>query len=125
MAQRAAYHTTLKELVHFGLLPKTHLKEIPRSNIHRWKQDDFNRYKGSEINTIADNHTKLIQTLNQWPEMFSAYGKLVNTMISIAQQTRGFKSVIRSHKTKVIKAIITAKKHIPIKMYLYEFGCMQ
>lgn len=122
MQSRAVYHTSLKELIHFGLMPKPYLKSIPRSNVHRWKHDDFKRYKGSEINNIADNHAELIQTLNEWPKMFKAYGKLVKTFMSIAQRTNDFPSVLRDHKHNVVKAINSTKKLISIDKAVKVFG---
>ncbi|PHR21098.1 MAG: hypothetical protein COA38_19005 [Fluviicola sp.] len=58
------------------------------------------RYSGSEINKIADDHTELIQTLNQYPPMFYAYGRLVNTVVSIAQTTDNFSNKMQLSKKK-------------------------
>ncbi len=119
---RQSYHTSLKELVHHGLLPPKYQDVIPRTNIHRWKQDHMERYIGSEINKIADNHTELIQTLNQYPRMFYAYGRLVNTVVSIAQTTDDFSKKMRSSKEKIVKAIDRVKDFVPVEKAVRIFG---
>ena len=119
---RQSYHTSLKELVHHDLLPPKYKKIIPRTNIHRWKYDQMDRYVGSEINKIADNHTELIQTLNQYPRMFYAYGRLVKTVVSIAQTTDNFSMKMRLSKEKVVKAIHQAKDFVPIEKAVRIFG---
>ena len=119
---RQSYHTSLKELVHYGLLPPKYQNVIPRTNIHRWKHDHMERYVGSEMNKIADNHTELIQTLNQYPRMFYAYGRLVNTVVSIAQTTDDFSKNLRLSKGKVVKAIERVKDFVPIEKAVRIFG---
>jgi len=53
MATRNSYHTTLKELVHYGLIPQKYIGKIPKTNISRWKNDsNIQRHVGSEINDI-------------------------------------------------------------------------
>ena len=102
---RNSYHTSLKELVYHGLIPEQYVKQIPKANLSRWRNDDYQRYVGSEINLIAEEHTELIQTLNQYPKMFHAYGKLVQTMISISSKTKAFNQTIRNSKEQVVDAI--------------------
>lgn len=119
---RQAYHTSLKELVHYDLLPPKYKEIIPRTNIHRWKHDQMDRYVGSEMNKIADNHTELIQTLNQYPRMFYAYGRLVKTVVSIAQSTDNFSKKMRLSKEKVVKAIDRAKDFVPVEKAVRIFG---
>ena len=46
--------------------------------------------------------------------MFYAYGRLVNTLISIAETTANFKQVMRNAKEKVVDAIIRTQSLIPI-----------
>jgi hypothetical protein len=88
--KRASYHTTLKELTHHGLLPPKYEKAIPRTNLHRWRNDSMERFVGSEINQIADNHTELIKTVNEYPRMFYAYGRLVKTVVSIVGKAQDY-----------------------------------
>jgi putative transposase len=112
---RHSYHTTLKELVHYGLIPSQYVGEIPKANISRWKNDaNIQRHVGSEINQIADNHTELIKTLNQYPKMFYAYGRLVKTLSSIISDVEDFNHKMRAAKEKVVDAIIRTKEIIPI-----------
>ena len=112
---RASYHTSLKELVYHDLIPESFVAKIPKSNLYRWKSDDFSRYVGSEINQIADKHTELIQTLNHYPKMFQAYGKLINTMVNISAKTKGFNRTIRESKEEVVNAINNVKGIISIE----------
>ena len=112
---RNSYHTTLKELIHYGLIPAQYVGEIPKANISRWKNDaNIQRHVGSEINDIADNHTELIKTLNQYPKMFYAYGRLVKTLSAIIASTNDFNNTIREAKEKVVDAIIRTREIIPI-----------
>lgn len=117
-----SYHTSFKELVHYGLLPPKYLKTIPRTNIHRWKHDKMDRYVGSELNKIADNHTELIRTLNQYPRMFYAYGRLVKTVISIAQTTQDFSKRMRDSKEKIVKVIERTKDFVSVENAVRIFG---
>ena len=119
---RQAYHTSLKELVHYGLLPPKYQKTISKTNIHRWKHDQMDRYIGSELNKIADNHTELIKTLNQYPRMFYAYGRLVKTAISIAQTTQDFSKRMRDSKEKIVKAIERTKDFVTVENAVRIFG---
>jgi len=112
---RSSYHTTLKELIHYGLIPSKYVGEIPKANISRWKNDhNIQRHVGSEINQIADNHTELIKTLNQYPKMFYAYGRLVKTLSSIISNIDDFNGKMRDAKEKIVDAIIRTKEVIPI-----------
>ncbi len=112
---RNSYHTSLKELVHHGLIPEQYIKKLPKANLSRWRNDDFSRFVGSEINQIAEKHTDLIQTLNEYPKMFHAYGKLVQSMIAISSKTKEFKRVIRDSKEQVVDAINQVRGIIPIE----------
>ncbi|MCB9187870.1 MAG: transposase [Flavobacteriales bacterium] len=115
MIKRASYHTTLKELTHFGLLPPKYEKTIPRTNIHRWKHDDnINRFVGSEINQIADKHTELIKTLNEYPKMFYAYGRLIKTVIRIVEKAQDYRKLVKSSKEEVVQAINRVREYVPI-----------
>ncbi len=112
---RQSYHTTLKELIHLELIPPKYVGKIPKANISRWKNDkNMGRYVGSEINNIADKHGELIKTLNQYPKMFYAYGRLVKTLSSIITSTNEFNNSIRAAKEKVVEAIFKTSKIIPI-----------
>ncbi len=112
---RASYHTSLKELVYHGLIPEQFVKKIPKSNLSRWRNDDFTRYVGSEVNQIADKHMDLIQTLNEYPKMFHAYGKLVKTMLKILSKAKDFHQVIRDSKEQVVDAICNVRGIISIE----------
>ncbi len=120
--KRAAYHTTLKELVHFGLLPPKYEGIIPRTNLHRWRNDTIDRYVGSEINKIADNHSELVKTLNEYPRMFYAYGRLVKTVVSIVGKAQDYSKLVRESKEKVVKSIIRAKSFVPIEKAVKLFN---
>jgi len=119
---RSSYHTSLKELVHHNLIPETFVAKIPKSNLYRWKNDNFSRYVGSEINQIADKHLDLIQTLNHYPKMFQAYGKLVNTMVNISAKTKDFSRIIRESKKQVVNAINNVKGIISIEKAAQVFN---
>lgn len=112
---RNSYHTSLKELVHHGLIPDQYIKKIAKANLSRWRKDDFSRFVGSEVNQIADKHMELIETLNHYPKMFQAYGKLIDSMMKIASKTKEFQQTIRNSKTEVVKAINNVKGLIPIE----------
>ncbi len=120
--QRASYHTTLKELTHYGLLPPKYEKEIPRTNLHRWRHDSPERFVGGEINKIADDHSELIKTLNEYPRMFYAYGRLVKTVIGIANKTENYGKIMRESKEKIVKAIMQAKDYVPIEKAVRIFN---
>jgi putative transposase len=119
---RASYHTTLKELAHYGLLPPKYENIIPRTNLSRWRNESMEKFVGSEINKIADNHTELIQTLNEYPRMFYAYGKLVKTVVSIVGSANDYSKLVRSSKEKVVEAIVNAKSQVPIEKAVKLFG---
>ena len=112
---RSSYHTSLKELVYHDLIPEQYIKKIPKANLSRWRNDDYERFIGSEINQIAEKHTDLIQTLNQYPKMFHAYGKLVQSMILISSKTKEFNRTIRNSKEQVVDAINQVKGIISIE----------
>lgn len=115
MTNRNSYHTTLKELVHYGLIPQKYIGKIPKTNISRWKNDNnIQRHVGSEINDIADNHTELIKTLNQYPKMFYAYGRLVKTLSSIITTTKDFNCSKKGAREQVVDAILRTREIIPI-----------
>ncbi len=57
---------------------------------------------------------ELIKTLNQYPKMFYAYGRLIKTLSSIIASTNDFNNTIRESKEKVVNAIIRTSKIIPI-----------
>ena len=120
--KRASYHTTLKELTHYGLLPQKYEKQIPRTNLHRWRNDSVERFVGSEINKIADNHTELIKTLNEYPRMFYAYGRLVKTVISIVGKAQDYSKLVRGAKEKVVKAITRVREFVPIEKAVKMFN---
>lgn len=111
---RTSYHTSLKELVHYDLLPPKYVGKIPRTNLHRWKHDKLDRHVGSEINAIADNHTELIQTLNQYPRMFYAYGRLVKTLQQVLSGGSEYQAKLRTSKELIVNAIIRTKELVPI-----------
>ena len=112
---RQSYHTTLKELIHYGLIPAQYVGEIPKANISRWKNDlNIQRHLGSEINDIADKHAELIRTLNQYPKMFYAYGRLIKTLSSIITSSNEFNQNIRDSKKEVVDAITRTCKIIPV-----------
>ncbi len=119
---RQSYHTSLKELVFHNLLPEKYIKEIPTSNLHRWKNDNYDRYVGSKINQIADEHTELIQTLNQFPKMFEAYGKLIKSMVKIVAKTKDYSKVMRESKKQVVDAINNVKGIISIEKATQVFN---
>ena len=120
--QRASYHTTLKELVSLDLLPNEYLGKIPRTNIHRWRNDDFKRYKGSELNEIADKHRETIDTLNKFPKLFYAAGRLAKTLMTVAASTDNFEKKMREHKEKIVDTLIHVKQTIPISKAVKFFG---
>ena len=119
--QRQAYHTSLKELAHYGLLPPKYQKKIPRTNLHRWRKDAFDRYLGSEINQIADKHTELIKVLNEYPKMFYAYGRLIKTVINIVEKSNDFSKLVRESKKQVIETIYRVKDIVPINKAIKIF----
>lgn len=120
---RNSYHTTLKELIHYGLIPAQYIGEIPKANISRWKNDkNIERHVGSEINDIADNHAELIKTLNQYPKLFYAYGRLIKTLSGIISNTNDFNTTIRESKEKVVDAIIRTSKIIPVNKAVKIFN---
>ncbi|NRA10868.1 MAG: DDE-type integrase/transposase/recombinase [Crocinitomicaceae bacterium] len=112
--QRQTYHTTLKELAHYGILPEKYQKMIPRTNLHRWKNDSFERYVGSEINQIADKHSELIKLLNEYPKMFHAYGEVVKTIVKIVKTQQTYVRLMREAKEDVVKVIEQIRDIIPI-----------
>ena len=120
--KRASYHTTLKELTHYGLLPPKYQKAIPRTNLHRWRNESMERFVGSEINQIADNHTELIKTLNEYPRMFYAYGRLVKTVVSVVGKADDYRKLVRESKEKVVKAITRVKEFVPIEKAVKIFN---
>ena len=122
MTQRASYHTTLKELVHFDLLPVKYTGKIPRTNIHRWKKEAVDRYIGSEINAIADNHTELIRTLNQYPRMFYAYGRLVKTLHQIVATGQEYQNLLRRSKEKIVEAVLKTKDIVSLSSAVQIFN---
>ncbi len=122
MKKRASYHTSLKELVFHELLPEKYLGKIPRTNLHRWRNDNCKRFIGSEINLIADKHTELIQTLNHYPKMFYAYGKLIKTLIDITQGVDNFNHVVRNQKAKVVQVISKVKDIVSIEKAVKVFN---
>ena len=111
---RNSYHTTLKELVHYGLLPDKHLKTIPKSNRWRWQNDNYERYVGSDINNIAVNFADEIKTVAQFPKMLHAYANLIKTLSGIIATTNDFTSTIRNQKEKVVDAVLKTQDLIPI-----------
>lgn len=115
MVSRNVYHTTLKELVFLDLLPPEYLQAISRSNLHRWRNENIQRYVGSELNHIANNHADLIKTLNTYPKMFYAYGRLVTTLAEIVGTAEQFSTLLREHKEKVVNVILKAKHTIPVQ----------
>lgn len=120
--RRQSYHTTLKELAHHGLLPPKYEKQIPRTNLHRWKNDNFGRFVGTEINRIADNHTELIKTLNEYPKMFQAYGRLIKTLVNTVSKANDFGKLVRESKKEVVEAIYHVKEIIPINKAIKLFN---
>lgn len=123
MEQRASYHTTIKELTHYGLLPPKYEKTIPRTNIHRWKHDlNIKRFVGSEINQIADKHTDLIKTLNEYPKMFYAYGRLVKTVINVVEKAQDYKKLVKDSKEDIVKAINRVRGYIPVEKAVKLFN---
>ena len=119
--QRKSYHTTLKELTYHGLLPPKYEKLIPRTNLHRWRNDSFERYVGTEINKIADNHTELIKTLNEYPKMFQAYGRLVKTLVSVVEKSENFRKLVRDSKNQIVETIYRVQDIVPINKSIKIF----
>lgn len=119
---RRSYHTTLKELVHYGLIPNEYIGKIPKANISRWKNDkNIERFVGSEINQIANNHAELIKTLNQYPKMFYAYGRLVKTLTNVITSSDAYNKAIRDSRKKVVEVILK-QDVIPINKAVKVFG---
>lgn len=123
MATRASYHTTLKELTHYGLLPPKYEKMIPRTNLYRWKNDEnINRFVGSGINQVAEKHKETIMTLNEFPVMFYAYARLISTVVGIVRKTQDYTKLVRDSKEEVVKAIDRVKEHIPVEKAVKMFS---
>jgi len=123
MEKRASYHTTLRELTHYGLLPPKYEKTIPKTNIHRWKHDaNISRFVGAEINQIADKHTDLIKTLNEYPKMFYAYGRLVKTVINVVEKAQDYRKLVKESKEEIVKAINRVRGYIPIEKAVKMFN---
>lgn len=120
--KRASYHTTLKELVSLDLLPDEYVGRIPRTNIHRWRHDDFKRYRGSELNEIADKHRDTIDTLNKFPKLFYAAGRLAKTLMMVASTTENFEKKLREHKEAIVDTLIHVKETIPVSKAVKFFG---
>ena len=77
---------------------------------------------GSEISAIADNHSDLIQTLNQYPRMFYAYGRLVKTLQSIIGRNSEYLLSLRNNKELIVNAIIRTKQFVPIEKAVRIFN---
>lgn len=119
---RTSYHTSLKELVKLDILPDIYLKKIPRTNINRWRNDNYERFKGAELNEVAEKHKETITSLNHFPKLFYAAGRLASTLIKIAVTTKHFESQLREHKESVIETLLKVREVIPIKKAIKFFG---
>lgn len=122
MNKRNAYHTTLKELVHYGLLPDKQLKQLPKSNRWRWENDNYNRFVGSDINDVALKFADEIKAVSQFPKMLHAYANLNKVLLSIIATSNEMSASIRKHKDKVVEAVLKTQDLIPITKAVEVFN---
>ncbi len=121
MNNRRTYHTSLKDLVRLGLCPPCILALIPRANIYRWKNELESKYYGKDFRDIQSFESLLI-SIQKHPGFFFTCGRLLNTLTSICQQSQDFKKQLTLGKDKVVKAIMSASKILPLRSALKFFG---
>jgi putative transposase len=119
---RNSYHTTLKELVHYGLLPDKQLKQLPKSNRWRWENDNYNRFVGSEINDVALKFANEIKAVAQFPKMLHAYANLAKTLTKIIATSKDMSDSLRNDKEMIVEAVLKTQDLIPITKAVEVFN---
>lgn len=98
---RVSYHTSIKYLAREGLLSAPILKRIPRSNIHRWKSEDPQKYQTFDLHLQGTSEYDLVRQFARHKKakrVFSAYVRLIKTIISLAHALPGFHRAIKEQK---------------------------
>ncbi|MEM9339821.1 MAG: hypothetical protein AAGA66_13880, partial [Bacteroidota bacterium] len=117
---RKVYHTSFKDSVRLGVCPPHIQSAIPRSNLHRWKNEPPSKYFGRNVEEL-DRYIQLLQAIQKHPGYFFACGRLINTLVDICESMNDFKKQVSMQKEKVIKAVSSAQKVMPLSRALKHF----
>lgn len=104
-----------------GLCPSYILALIPRANVYRWKNEPESKYYGSDEMKIESFQSLLI-SIDKHPGFFFACGRLLYALKAICDQSRDFKNQLFQQKEKVVKAISSTIRIIPLKSAIRIFG---
>ena len=102
-----SYHTDLSIQFQLGILDKDAFKTIPKSTLHSWKNRDFSKLIGSEI-SFSDEKIEMIKSFLSHQNLLKAAKGLYfvfSTWISITENLRGMKTILRKNKEKIVQTI--------------------
>ncbi len=120
---RRAYHTNVKFLVQFNLLPKQILSLIPKSNISRWKNSDFSHIFGKEFSQTINDDIQNIQELMKHKKFTRACICLLrvkNSIITILKKTKGKIKDLEIKKI-IVDTINRVKNTLTLKKAVHYF----
>ena len=123
--RRNAYHTHIKSLARDGLLPEAVLKQIPRSNIHRWKFEGPDKYLAFDINVQSSYDYDLIKEFARHQtakRVFSAYVRVIKTVLSIAHALPGFHKAVKERTTQMVQIVNRSRPLIGLRRTLRFFN---
>ncbi len=97
---RRSYHTNIKILTHFNLLPNDIITQIPKSNICRWKNSDFSTVFGVDIYQEHVDTIKELMKHKRFVKSCLALLRIKNILIEVYKQNK--KKKIKDIKLKKI-----------------------
>jgi len=105
-------------------VPTELLRKIPSSCVSRWKYESNEKYVGCELNSIAKEKLELIQDFaksKNAQRVFVAYGRLVNTLVTIVTEAKEYSKMIRQVKEKVVEVIDQCSQTLSVSKCLKVF----
>jgi hypothetical protein len=104
---KQSYHSDFAIQYQLGLLDEKNSKNIPKSTKYSWKNRDFSKLVGSEI-SFSDEKIEIIKTFLSNQSLLKAAKGLFfiySTWISITDNMRGMKSLMRKNIDIIVKTI--------------------
>lgn len=113
---RNSYHTNIKLLVKYDLLPDDIISSIPKSNIYRWKNTDFSSVIGSDLCQLIENDKQRLIELMQYKKFIKACISVIRIKNIIIDGLKQTKRKIKDLKIKenIIRTIDRTKDSLSL-----------
>ena len=125
---RRSYHTNIKFMAKWDLLPDEMLNLIPKSNISRWKSSDFSGMVDINLGNKRIEDVKLLMQHEKLLKTCTAVLRVKNSIINVLQRKTNFKikggtclPPGRDAKKSIVNTIDRVKETISLKKAVRYF----